>query len=261
MICSKKSSTPNTLKACGRTAAFALTAINFLFVGPANAEKSAAKWSLFSIDELAADSAAGDFLVRDSMSARIISNANAGETLLSAADSYYFVVSGSALLQIGGETISVRRDDVAVAPAGVKHSFVSADDAFKAVDVRPATSVGSAETGVEIVRLADVRKNIDPEKNDWLLFFRRESANYGLYALPEKLGGDKTLTHKIDEINIVIKGEAKFRMDDDEIGVGPGSIMWVRRGVGHYFHTLSKDFETLILFSKWTEPETAPSPQ
>jgi len=71
-----------------------------------------------------------------------------------------------------------------------------------------------------------------------------------MYMLPQKLGGDETLTHKVDEVNIVVNGKAKFKMGNEVVDVQPGSIMWVKEGVGHYFYDLKENFDVLIMFEK-----------
>lgn len=57
----------------------------------------------------------------------------------------------------------------------------------------------------------------------------------------------------MDEINIVVNGTATFKMGDVEVDVRRGSIVWVKEGIGHYFHTLNDDFDVLILFEKKKE--------
>jgi len=60
----------------------------------------------------------------------------------------------------------------------------------------------------------------------------------------------KLITHKVDEVNIVVTGKAKFKMGNEVVDVRPGSIMWVKEGVDHYFYDLNENFDVLIMFEK-----------
>ena len=72
----------------------------------------------------------------------------------------------------------------------------------------------------------------------------------GLYMLPKSIGGDSTLTHKVDELNIVTGGAAVFSVDGKPIPVKKGDIIFVQKGLGHYFHDLQEDFDVLIFWEK-----------
>ena len=39
-------------------------------------------------------------------------------------------------------------------------------------------------------------------------------------------------------------------MGDEVVDVQPGSIMWVKEGVDHYFYDLNENFDVLIMFEK-----------
>ena len=99
-------------------------------------------------------------------------------------------------------------------------------------------------------RRSDLSGHADPKENVWHPFVEASSMIFGLYLLPHALGGDSTLTHEVDEINVVLEGRSRFTMGGDTIEVGPGSIVFVERGVGHFFSELDRDFEVLILFAK-----------
>lgn len=45
-------------------------------------------------------------------------------------------------------------------------------------------------------------------------------------------------------------------MDKQSIDVGPGSVVFVERGVGHNFSQLDRDFSVLILFAR-SQPDPA----
>ncbi len=55
--------------------------------------------------------------------------------------------------------------------------------------------------------------------------------------------------HKWDEINFVTKGSSTFSVEGKNMKVNVGDIVYVKKGLGHYFHSLTSDFEVLILFA------------
>ena len=165
-------------------------------------------------------------------------------------DEVYYVVKGSADLKIENKRFPVQKESVAFVRAGVMHRFVELSEDFQVLVIFSLTESDPQDQAVKVVDLQTVRAEAKNDENVWSPFINVYSMRFGLYMLPEALGGDSTLTHKVDEVNIVVKGTARFRMDEDEIDVEPGSIIFVRSGIGHYFHDLSENFEVLILFEK-----------
>ena len=70
----------------------------------------------------------------------------------------------------------------------------------------------------------------------------------GVYSLPKAVDGDSVLTHKVDQINYVVKGSAKMAIDDEVIEVSKGSIIYVKARSGHRFFDLQDDFQVYIMF-------------
>jgi len=164
-------------------------------------------------------------------------------------DTLYIVMEGTLTIA-GGPTITkISPGDVAYVRAGVEH-YLNPLPKATYLRISPTSSSSMDNPAFRVFWNEDIRTPWKPDANEWNPFLEVNSMTFGLYMLPQALDGDQTLTHDVDEINIVIKGDAKFRMDDDEIKVGPGSIMWVKAGVGHYFHDLSEDFEVLIMFRR-----------
>lgn len=44
-------------------------------------------------------------------------------------------------------------------------------------------------------------------------------------------------------------GAARFTAGDDDRAVGPGDVLYVRRGVEHRFHSIEKDLRVLVVFA------------
>ena len=165
-------------------------------------------------------------------------------------DEIYYVVEGQATLEVDGERASVEPGAILYVKAGVEHRFVEIGEDLKVLVVFPKADHAEQDPAWRAHTVENARAKRKPDENVWNKFLDVATMRLGLYMLPAKLGGDATLTHEVDEVNLVVKGRAKFKMGDDEIDIRPGSVVWVRRGVGHSFHALSEDLEVLILFEK-----------
>ena len=70
----------------------------------------------------------------------------------------------------------------------------------------------------------------------------------GLYMLPAG-GEDQQHPHASDEMYIVLRGRATLRVGDDEVDVGPGSIVSVDHGEEHRFVDIAEDLHLLVVFA------------
>ncbi len=165
-------------------------------------------------------------------------------------DEVYYVVKGSATLEVGEDKILAKPGSVIYVKAEVPHRFIDITQDIEVLVIFSNTQFNPKDRDWLMLNKDQVTAKKNGNENIWDPFIDVSTLTFGLYMLPEKLGGDKTLTHEIDEVNIVVSGKARFRMGKDEIEVQPGSIIWVKEGVGHYFHSLEGDFEVLILFEK-----------
>ncbi len=68
------------------------------------------------------------------------------------------------------------------------------------------------------------------------------------YVLPEN-GDDKQSPHAQDEVYYIISGEATLKVDGKDRAVKPGSVVFVKRGVAHRFHSIEKELHVLVFFS------------
>lgn len=160
-------------------------------------------------------------------------------------DRMLFIVAGTCTGTVNSETLGLKTGDVL---------FLKANDTLKfSANVRMMiwTSKSSKiyhKSKTKKFTKAEIESERDSSENVWNSFIETSTMVAGLYMLPKSLDGDDTLTHRFDEINYVVSGSAKFKMNNTVIDVRPGSIMWVKRGVGHNFYNLSDDFDVFILF-------------
>jgi mannose-6-phosphate isomerase-like protein (cupin superfamily) len=89
----------------------------------------------------------------------------------------------------------------------------------------------------------------------YLEFLKVADLSMGLYVL--KTGEpDLQQPHREDEVYVVVGGQAKIRVGDEDRDVQNGSIVYVAKGVPHRFHSITNDLRVLVFFAP---AETSPS--
>lgn len=87
-----------------------------------------------------------------------------------------------------------------------------------------------------------------PNDPAWRELLRTSALSLGVYRL--KAGQpDNQQPHTEDEVYCVLAGRAKFRAGVDEQEVGPGTLLFVERGVEHRFCDVSEDLTVAVFFA------------
>jgi mannose-6-phosphate isomerase-like protein (cupin superfamily) len=89
----------------------------------------------------------------------------------------------------------------------------------------------------------------------YLEFMRVPDLSMGLYKL-QPGEPDLQKPHREDEVYVVVGGQAKIRVGDEDRDVQNGSIVYVAKGVPHRFHTVTSELRVLVFFAP---AETSPS--
>ena len=84
--------------------------------------------------------------------------------------------------------------------------------------------------------------------NDFHEFLRRPALSCGIYRLSAG-GADDQAPHHEDEVYLVLRGSGRLRVGDEDVAVGPGSLVYVAAQVEHRFHNYAEDLEILVLFA------------
>lgn len=79
-------------------------------------------------------------------------------------------------------------------------------------------------------------------------FLRVPSLSAGLYELPAH-ATDPQQPHAEDEIYCVVRGRAVIQVEGQDHPVAPGSVIFVKAGDGHRFHTITEDLSLLVMFA------------
>ena len=163
-------------------------------------------------------------------------------------DEIYFILNGESRFEIGDQSTNLKQGDVLFVRAGVDHKFV---DITK--DLRTLVWFsGSKQTDHDFLwkKWSAPHQAVPKQssENTWDIFLEIPSMITGVYSLPRAVGGDSVLTQKVDQINYVVKGSAKFAVDAEVMEVSAGSIIYVKAGAAHRFFDLKDDFQVYIMF-------------
>jgi mannose-6-phosphate isomerase-like protein (cupin superfamily) len=169
-------------------------------------------------------------------------------------DEFYYILSGKAKLKAGDDVIETTRGSIVYVKAHVMHYFFDVTEDLSVLVFFSKAASQSSDTTMAAYTLPQVEGSRKASENVWNPFHTCKTMVFGLYMLPLSLGGDKTLVHKIDEVNVITRGSGKFEVDGTTYDVKEGDVIYVKRGMGHYFHSLDTDLDILILFeSKSTQ--------
>lgn len=79
-------------------------------------------------------------------------------------------------------------------------------------------------------------------------FLRVPALSAGLYRIPAG-GVDPQQPHREDEVYYVVAGRGRFFVDGEDMAIEPGSVLYVKTGIEHRFHSLSEDLTVLVFFA------------
>jgi mannose-6-phosphate isomerase-like protein (cupin superfamily) len=94
----------------------------------------------------------------------------------------------------------------------------------------------------------ELEKRFESAREPYNEFLRRRGMSLGMYMLPAG-GTDAQHPHMADEVYIVMKGRGTLRVADDEVEVGPGSIVSVDHGEEHRFVNIAENLHMLVVFA------------
>ena len=109
----------------------------------------------------------------------------------------------------------------------------------------------AADPGIKFAswKIEDLEAKRQNSGKPWHQFFDNQTMFMGVYSLAAS-ATDGQGPHKEDEIYYVVAGKAKFRAGEEETSVEKGSVLFVKAGVSHKFHTIEQALEVLVFFSK-----------
>jgi mannose-6-phosphate isomerase-like protein (cupin superfamily) len=82
----------------------------------------------------------------------------------------------------------------------------------------------------------------------YLEFLRVDSLSAGLYVLPTG-GVDRQQPHTEDEVYYVASGRGAIAVAGESRSVAAGSVVFVKAGVEHRFHSIEEELAILVFFA------------
>ena len=79
-------------------------------------------------------------------------------------------------------------------------------------------------------------------------FLRESSMSVGIYQLAAG-AIDGQLPHTEDEMYVILQGSGQFQLEDENMEVKAGSILFVKAHATHRFHTITEDLTVMVIFS------------
>jgi mannose-6-phosphate isomerase-like protein (cupin superfamily) len=105
--------------------------------------------------------------------------------------------------------------------------------------------------GGQKVRVFDtqsIERQRQQSSKAYLEFLRVPSMSAGFYVLAAGTG-DQQSPHKEDELYYVVRGKGRMRVDSEDFGVGPGSLIFVAAQVEHRFYDIEQELTVLVFFA------------
>ena len=200
------------------------------------------------------------FLDEPTMKAEFLHLEKNGAASVSSYDNYdktIFILSGTGTFMLNQKSYTISSNEIFYIKAKDKIAVKEIQSELDAVIVTSLAQSQEDTTRSSLYILSEIEKKRLSGENAWNPFLRTRSLTFGLYMLPKNVGGDSTLTHKIDELNIITRGSGKFWVDEHSMNVEPGDIVFVRNRHGHYFNSLKMDLDILIF---WEKKSLQPTP-
>ena len=165
-------------------------------------------------------------------------------------DAVYYILKGEATAKLDSGNIKIVKGSILYVHANVQQQFSDAQSDLLALAIYSKAIPSAEDKKYTNFLLEEISQKRISNDNVWEPFIKNKTMTFGLYMLPKALGGDSTLTHKVDELNFVTSGSSQFSIDNYTMDVSEGDIIFVGKGRGHYFHNLKNDFDVLIFWEK-----------
>jgi mannose-6-phosphate isomerase-like protein (cupin superfamily) len=98
------------------------------------------------------------------------------------------------------------------------------------------------------MRIFDLNNIAVESEKPWTEFLREPSMSMGVYRLAV---GQQDLQqpHSEDEVYVVLSGKALFLVGGQSRPVGPGTVIYIERGIEHRFCDVTEEIRLLVFFA------------
>ena|SRR3990172_9829887 len=103
---------------------------------------------------------------------------------------------------------------------------------------------------VEVFHQQDIESSHAESSEPWHPFLQRPGLLAGLYQVaPGKSDQETHGVHEQDEVYYVIRGAGKICANRNDYALSPGTVVFVKAGIVHYFYEVSEELLLLVFFS------------
>lgn len=106
----------------------------------------------------------------------------------------------------------------------------------------------SSSENLEHFQMDSLLAQLESSGKYYLPFLNRNTLKCGIYTLPAG-ANDPQSPHEMDEVYYVLEGKAKFTVEDEEVAISEGDVLFVKAKAKHQFHTIEEDLKLLVFFS------------
>ena len=112
-----------------------------------------------------------------------------------------------------------------------------------------AKAKAAAERNYAVFQQGELLAMREESELAYLNFLKVDSLRCGIYSL--KAGAfDGQSPHDDDEVYYIMKGKGVLRVESDDLPIKPGSIVYVRAGIEHQFHSIEQELTMLVFFAE-----------
>ena len=101
---------------------------------------------------------------------------------------------------------------------------------------------------MDAFNITELIKQREQTARSYLEFFRADSLSLGVYHLAAD-ARDTQNPHGEDEVYYVVAGRGSVKVEAEDRKVERGDLIFVRAGVEHRFHSITKDLTLLVFFA------------
>jgi mannose-6-phosphate isomerase-like protein (cupin superfamily) len=100
----------------------------------------------------------------------------------------------------------------------------------------------------DVFEFPDLVAKREQSNRPYLEFLKVPTLSSGIYTLPAD-GQDQQKPHPQDEVYYVASGRGMIQIGKEDTPVQPGSVIFVKAGVEHRFHSIKEELKILVFFS------------
>ena len=163
----------------------------------------------------------------------------------------YLVESGVGTLTTQEESWPLVEGTVVFVRGDVEHRLREITSTLElVVAFREETLATNVDPAVVVLDPEEMTPARDPERSTWNPLLSTSNIDLGVYSVPKGMDPDVLMAHAVDELKIIVDGEARFDIGSGGVQVSPGSVAFIENRVPHRFRRVAEALDVLVLFER-----------